>query len=291
MTGEKKLILEMYASGAALHEIVEHVDRHPGVVINYLVREGIIAHPTPYDEARKTLPEMNKRLNACSLTFANISGGGFSLADWATYYKKPLVDVFEAAVGGGPGDIQAKLMIDMQVLRERQAEIDRANAEFNERMKPIHYFKEIESVWGRLYEKQAIPPAYFGEPKILSLIYLRISGDAGSELFLRAAERLTKDLAGLLSEKDCKRHGSAYDHLPEIFHDQQNSWDENSSIHIGLEISLNVNIKVLDEIVKAWSNKFCFILKTFQYVSRELKLSCALDLDQVVMQKLEDGER
>lgn len=291
MTGEKKVILEMYASGAALHEIVAHVDRPPGVVINYLVREGIIAHPTSYDEARKTLPEMNKRLNACGLTFANVSGGGFSLADWAAYYKKPLVDVFEAAVGAGPGDIQAKLKIDMQVLRERQTEIDRTNAEFNERMKPIHYFREVKAVWARLYERQAAPPTYFREPKTLSLIYLRISGDAGSELFLRAVEGLTQDLAGFLSGKDCKRHGSAYDHLPEIFHDQQNSWDENSSIHIGLEISLSVNIKVLDEIVKAWSNKFCFVLKTFQYVSRELKLSCALDLDQVVMQKLEDGEK
>jgi len=291
VTGEKNIILEMHASGAALHEVVDRVDRHPGVVINYLVREGVVVHPVSYPEARKALPEMGKQLKSCSLSFANIGGSGFSLADWATYYNKPLFDVFEAAIGGGSEDVRAKLQLDMQVLGERQAEILRANVEFNERMKPVHYYKEVQEVWARLYERQEILPVFFEGEKKQALVSLQITGEADSEIFFRAIVGLTQALAGLLSGKNYRRYGGISDHLPEMYHDQQNPWEKGSNIHIGLEIGIEVNLDVLDGILKSWSNKFCFVLKSFQYVSREFVLSCALDLGHVIEQKLEDGER
>lgn len=289
MTGEKTVILEMHASGAALHEVVSQVDRPPGVVINYLVREGVIAHPTPYTEARKTLPEMQKRLNDCGLTFANVAGAGFSLADWAAYYKKPLVDVFESAIGCGPGNIRAKLRLDMHVLGERQAKINREKVEFNERMKPVHYFREVETSWSRLYDRQKVLPVFFEGPKKQALISLQITGGGGSELFLLAMDELTLLLAGFLSERNFQRVGDIQD--PELYHYQQGSWDADSQIAINLNVCIGANLDTLDSMLKSWSSKFCFVLKSFQYISQEIKVSCVLNLDQVVEQKLEDGEK
>ncbi|QOX80859.1 hypothetical protein FY034_17700 (plasmid) [Trichlorobacter lovleyi] len=282
MIGEKTTIIEMYTNGAALHEIVEQVERCPGVVLNHLIRIGCVAKPISFVGARSLIPELVKRLNAHKLKFANMGGGGFSLAEWAVYYNLPLLDAFEAATGSGVESVRLRLQKDMKALGERQNKINSEREALLNSTKPQNYSAEISASWRRMRIQEEEDAVIFSGKKTMALVTIKITGKACREHFARALDKLTGTLQGLMKN-------ASWDDR-EIYHLQHNDWDENATMHFNVSVLVNINLEALNDEIEKWGQKFCFLLEEFQYNSAIVIPSASFSLEGLVEQKLEQGE-
>lgn len=282
MTGEKKRIIEMYQQGCNLGEIVDAVDRHPSVVINYLLRDSKISQPVSYEEARTLMPGMQKRFNQKGVRFADHRGAGFTLGQWASYYGHPIADVCKIVEEDIDCAIKVLLESDVQVLCAREKQ---KKDEFSDRETPPDFSNAIKKSWALLYTKTDLTqsPLFVGERSLCS-IWLRLAGATDNVVFSTAVQRLFAGLTGVMTDPQTNVN-NFMDH-----HEPSGLGGDKYSETMSVSIKAFLNISAVDSFIKAWANKYCFVLQEFEYLSEKITMQTRLNLQQIVDGSLEDGE-
>ena len=282
MTGEKSQIIEMYQQGHTLGETVEAVDRHPGVIFNYLLRDRKISQPVSYEEARKMMPGFQKRFNQKGARFADYRGAGFTLGQWAAFYGYPITDVFKAVEEDIACPIKDILDSDVQVIcaREKQKTVEQSGYETSP-----YYLRAIDKSWDLLYSKTDFPqcPIFEGERR-LCIIWFNVAGPTDNEVFSIAILRLFTGLTGVMADYYTIVNNPQFHFPPSSY------GGGNDDVIMSVSIRAVLNISAIDSFVKAWAGKYCFVLQKFEYLSEEITVQSRLNLQQIVDESLEDGE-
>ncbi len=281
MTGEKSQIIEMYQQGRTLGETVEAVDRHPGVIFNYLLRDRKISQAVSYEEARKMMPGFQKRFNQKRARFADYRGAGFTLGQWAAFYGYPITDVCKAVEEDIACTIMDRLDSDVQAIcaREKQKTVEQSNYKTSP-----NYFNVIGKSWNLLYSKTDFTqwPIFEGKRSLCS-IWFNVAGPTDNEVFSIAVLRLFSGLTGVMADSCTKVNDSR-------FHFPPSSYGGNNGLIMSVSIKAVLNISAIDSFVKAWADKYCFVLQKFEYLSEEITIQSRLNLQQIVDESLEEGE-
>jgi hypothetical protein len=282
MTGEKSQVIEMHQQGHSLGETVEAVDRHPGVILNYLLRARKISQPVSYEEARKMMPGFQKRFNQKSARFADHRGAGFTLGQWAAFYGYPITDVFKAVEEDIGCPIMDRLDSDVQAIcaREKQKTVEQSDYKTSP-----NYLCVMHKSWNLLYSKTDFPlcPIFEGKRSLCSIRF-HLVGPTGNEVFLIAVLRLFTGLTGVMADS-CTMVNNSKLHFP-----PSSYGGGNDGVIMSVSIIAVLNISAIDSFVKAWANKYCFVLQKFEYLSEEITIQSRLNLQQIVDESLEDGE-
>jgi len=279
-------IVDMYKESAKLWEILDHVEDEPNYVIEMLRRKNLLrGEILPSGEIDKIKKKLNTRLPF--KTPSDKASMPVGLEKWCCYYGFGL-EVAAKAIIAKEGEIYE--LFQQDALNWKRIRTERINKKYIEQEER---FKSEGYPLGRMRDSLCLTSFADGDEK--NPIFDKTDGTYwlklqvhGTGLKLRKPfSSLIWALRGIQANQDgtYPLFGSG-----EVCYEQETY---EGDVHLALDLDLiaELNSTNLKNAVRSWGGKYCYVLDKFFFSLSQITMDPGLDLQALIDQKLEEGER